>query len=240
MYKEKNNICSGRVLVDYRTSKETIESLERLGIKVYRTMPVKTLYKEVDGHSDMQIHFIGKKAFCAPEVYEYYSGLELTDIELVPCKTSLQPTYPYDIAYNVCAIGDYAICRPSHTVIEILSEYQRLGKEILNTKQGYAKCNICVVNSQSVITSDNGIYKVLKSKNLNVLKIKEGYIDLYGMQGFIGGASGLISNNILCFNGDLKTHHDGESIRDFCKNVGVDTVSLNGGNLVDIGSILTF
>ena len=40
--------------------------------------------------------------------------------------------------------------------------------------------------------------KGAKENNLNVLKIKDGYINLYNMKGFIGGASGLI-NNTLCF-----------------------------------------
>ena len=60
------------------------------------------------------------------------------------------------------------------------------------------------------------------------------------MQGFIGGASGLINKTTLCFNGDLKTHPDCNNIIDFCKNVGVDTISLNKGNLVDIGTIMQF
>lgn len=233
------NICSGRVLVDFRTHTDTIKSLKQLGVAVYKTTPITSLYDEVAGHSDMQIHFVGKKAVCTPEAYNYYMGLDLTDIELICGSKSLKSTYPDDIAYNVCSVGDYVICRPLFTAIEIISEYQRLKKEILTTKQGYAKCNICVVNSQSVITSDNGIYKLLKNKNMNVLKIKPGYIELYNMEGFIGGATGLI-NNVLYFNGDIKTHPDANNMIDFCRNVGVDTFSLNKGNLIDIGSILQF
>lgn len=233
------NICSDRVLVDFRTHTDAINSLKQLGVTVYKTTPIKTLYNEVMGHSDMQIHFIGKKAICTPEAYDYYVELNLSDIELICGSKSLKSTYPDDIAYNVCSVGDYVICRPLCAAIEIISEYQRMKKEILNTKQGYTKCNICVVNSQSVITSDDGIYKLLKNKKMNVLKIRPGYIELYNMEGFIGGATGLI-NNILYFNGDIKTHPDANNMIDFCKNVGVDTFSLNKGNLIDIGSILQF
>ena len=234
------NICSNRVLVDYRTSEESVQELIKLGIDVYKSTRVESLYEEVAGHPDMQIHFINKKAICAPEVFQYYKSLDLTDIELVCGSKPLKPTYPDDVAYNVCNIGKYVILRPLSVTIEILEEYHYLKKEILKSKQGYAKCSICVVNDKSAITSDEGVYKLLKENNLNVLKITEGYIELNKMKGFIGGASGLINNDTLVFNGDLKMNPDYENIISFCKNVGVDAVSLNKGNLVDIGSILRF
>ncbi len=226
--------------MDYRTEATTIDELHRLGASVFKTTPINSLYDEVKGHSDMQIHFIGKKAICAPEAYDYYKSFDFENIDIIPGTTALKSEYPYDIAYNVCSIGNYAICRPSYTAIEILSEYHNLKKEILNAKQGYAKCSICVVNNESAITADAGMYKLLKNNNFNVLKITEGYIELYKMKGFIGGASGLINNTTLCFNGDLRTHPDCDNIISFCKNVEVDVISLNIGNLKDIGSILKF
>ena len=239
-----SNICSKRkyknLLVDYRTDESSIEELRRLGATVYKTTPIKSLYFEIMGHADIQIHFVGKKAVCAPESYSYYKSLKLDGIELICGSNALKSEYPYDIAYNACTIGNYLICRPSHTAIEILSEYRSLKKDILSARQGYAKCSICVVNEETAITADEGMYKLLKDNKLNVLKINEGYIELYNMKGFIGGASGLIDNKTLCFNGNLKTHPDCDNIISFCNNVGVDAVSLNSGNLKDIGSILRF
>ena len=232
-------ICSDRVLVDYRTEADTINELEKMGITVYKSAPVKSLYNEVMGHPDMQIHFINDKAICAPEVHEHYKALDLSGINLVCGSSWLKPSYPDDVAYNVCNIGNFVITRPLSTAIEILSEYHYLKKIILNSKQGYAKCSICVVNHNSAITSDDGIYKLLKENNINVLKIRPGYIKLYEMEGFIGGASGIV-NNTLYFNGDINTHPDSENIIAFCKNVGVDVVSLNKGILKDIGSIIQF
>ena len=240
---EKNtppNICSSRVLIDCRTSEESIKELKRLGVLVYKSTLVKNLYDEVKGHPDMQIHFIDNKAICAPETYDYYKSLNLAGIELICGSKALKPTYPDDVAYNVCCLGECVILRPLSVAKEIFAEYHYLKKNILNSRQGYAKCSICVVNDNSAITADAGVYKLLKENNLNVLKISEGYIELNKMKGFIGGASGLINDNTLVFNGELKTHPDCDNIISFCKNVGVDTVSLNKGNLVDIGSILRF
>lgn len=235
-----SNICSKRALVDYRIESESIDELTRLGVKVYKTTPINSLYTEVDGHADMQIHFIDKKAVCAPEAYDYYKSLDLPDIKLICGSRALYNKYPDDIAYNVCSFGKYVICRPLCTAIEILTEYHYLKKEILNTRQGYAKCNICIVSDNCVITSDNGLYKLMTQHGIETLKIRKGFIDLYNMEGFIGGASGLIDNKTLCFNGNIKTHPDAENIKSFCKNAGVDVISLNNGNLKDIGSILVF
>lgn len=241
--KENNtssNICSNRVLVDYRTDEESVRELKRLGVSVYKSTPIKSLYEEVKGHPDMQIHFINGKAICTPEAYDYYKSLDLTDVKLISGSKALKSAYPDDVAYNVCSLGEYVILRPLSVAKEIFAEYHYLKKNILNSRQGYAKCSICVVNENSAITADEGVYKLLKENNLNVLKISEGYIELNKMKGFIGGASGLINDNALAFNGELKTHPDGESIISFCKNVGVDTIELKKGNLVDIGSILRF
>lgn len=235
----KSNICFDRVIIDYRTSQDTIDELNRLGIDTFLTVRIDSLYEEVNGHADMQIHFVNNKAICAPESYDYYKTLNLSGYELISGSKHLKSKYPYDIAYNVCSIGKYVICRPLCTAMEILAEYQYLKKNILNTRQGYTKCSICVVDDNSAITADEGIYKLLKKNNINVLKIRDGFIDLYDMQGFIGGASGLVDNKLL-FNGDIKTHPDYENINAFCKNSGVDIISLNKGNLTDIGSIIQF
>ncbi len=228
-----------RVLIDFRTDIETVNELNRLGYSVYKTTAIDSLYDEVKGHADMQIHFINSKAICAPEAYNYYSNLNLTGINLIQGSKPLKPTYPDDVAYNVCNIGKYVISRPLCTAIEIFSEYHYLKKEFLNARQGYAKCSICVVNDNSAITADNGMYKLLKENGINVLKIQDGYISLYNMKGFIGGASGLI-NDTLYFNGNIKTHPDYDNIKDFCNNVGVSIYSLNNGPLVDIGTIMQF
>lgn len=231
------NICSSGVIVDYRTNSDTVKELKRLGFTVYFTKHIDTLYKEVAGHSDMQIHFVNNKGICEPTVYEYYSSL-FRNVEIKCGTARLTNKYPNDIAYNVCNIGNFVVCKEKYTATEILSEYQTLNKKILNANQGYAKCSICTVNDESAITADNGMYQLLKKNDVNVLKITEGYIKLYDMNGFIGGASGLLSDSLIAFNGDIKKHPDYKNIRDFCNNVHVDVVSLNNVELQDIGSIL--
>ncbi len=226
-----------QVVTDYRTSQETVSELERLGYDVVFTKPLKKLYREIQGHADIQLHVFNGRALCAPETYSYYkAALKGVDVVCGVSKPGFE--YPNDIAYNTCGIGGYAVCRRKFTDPAIIAGYEAAGGKILDTKQGYAKCSICVVNSGSAITADEGIYRLLKKNGLNVLKIREGYIRLYDMQGFIGGASGLLEENVLAFNGDIKTHPDRDSILDFCKSCGVEVVSLANGELQDIGSIM--
>lgn len=227
-----------QIITDYRTSEVTKAELNKLGFSVIETRPITTLYAEVKGHGDMQVHIVNGKAVCEPEVYEYYKFV-LKDVEAVCGSVRIIGKYPYDIAYNTCAIGEYAVCKESHTAPEIIEEYNRLNYKIIDTKQGYAKCSLCIVDSETAITSDGGLYKQLTSIGLNILKIRPGYIHLGNMQGFIGGASGLIKPNLLTFNGDISTHPDYFNIKDFCKNSGVEILSLNNGELVDIGSFMT-
>ena len=225
-----------KVIIDYRTQAQTVKSLSELGFEVIKTTQLKSLYKEVDGHSDMQLHITDEGIICEPTLLDYYKKF-LPEYNITAGQTVLNGKYPEDIAYNVCRLGKYVICNKAFAEQKIIDYYTIRGFEFINIKQGYAKCNICVVGNEAVITSDNGIYNTLKNKNLDVLKIRQGCISLYDMSGFIGGATGLLSDSLLAFNGDIKCHPDSENIISFCRNVGVDVISLSDGQLEDIGSI---
>lgn len=220
-----------QVIIDYRADKETVQSLKGLGFKIIPSVRIGALYSEVDGHPDMQLHFVNGKCICAPEVYKYYS--DKLNVELIKGSLEIGSSYPYDICYNVCAVDGFAVCRREYTAPEILSEYKR----ILNTKQGYAKCSVCVVGNSAAITSDAGIYKLLSGSGIDVLKIRQGSVELYNMGGFIGGASGMLSDDCLAFNGELRTHPDCENIKSFCRDHGVYVTELRKGALKDIGTI---
>ena len=46
-----------------------------------------------------------------------------------------------------------------------------MGYEIINVKQGYAKCSICVVSDNAIITADKGIAKAAIQNRIDVLEI---------------------------------------------------------------------
>lgn len=233
------NKCAGGVIIDYRTSKETIKTLNNIGIEVILSCRISSLYDAVCGHPDMMIHHAGKKRFIvAPEAYNHFR-IAIPDADITMGSKSLNSKYPKDICYNAAAFGNYLICNTAHTAQEILTEYKYTEKKILNVKQGYSKCSICIIADNAIITSDSGIYKTAVNNGIDALKITEGHISLPGMSyGFIGGASGMLAKNLLAVNGDIKTHPDYNMINNFCKKYDVDIISLKKGEITDIGSII--
>lgn len=233
------NKRSKGVIVDFRMSDESVLTLKSLGIEAIKSVKIDNVIDEVCGHCDVQIHHLGANRFiCAPKAYEHYKAV-LPNADVIKGSKCLTEKYPGDVWYNAAAFGDYLICNTACTALEILSEYRSLNRKILNVKQGYAKCSICVVSNRAIITSDKGIYKIANQNEIDALLIEPGFIELYGgMDGFIGGASGLIAPNTLAVNGNIKTHKNCEDIVAFCKNHSVDVVSLNNGNIVDIGSVI--
>jgi hypothetical protein len=224
-------------IVDYRISKKSISTLNSFGIDVVLSCKLSTVAEPVSGHPDMMINHIGNDVFVvASEAYEYYKKF-IPNAKLIKGSICLEEKYPYDIRYNAATLDDYLICNSTYTAPEILSENK--SKKILNVKQGYSKCSICVVSENAIITSDSGINKVALNNEIDVLKIHEGSITLTGMShGFIGGTTGLISENMLAVNGNIKLHPDCEKIIEFCKKYDVEVVSLNDDEIVDIGSII--
>ena len=160
------------IIIDYRTSAESIDKLTEFGFNIIKTMPVKSLYEAVNGHPDMQLHRIDKDTMvCAKEVYEYYKERLPKSYSLICGEAALESKYPYDILYNAAVIGGLVRCREKYTSKKILESHRRAGRKIVNVKQGYAKCSTAVVNEHSAVTADEGIYRALTENNIDALKI---------------------------------------------------------------------
>lgn len=229
------------IIADCRADDITIKSLQKTGYTIIPTVKLDCLYDAIASHADIQIHYLGNNRFvCTPEAYEHYKKHLPEDFKLIQGAKPLGGKYPADIPYNAAALKKKLICNSSCTAIEILSEYSCSTRNILSVTQGYAKCSTCIVSGNAIITADTGIAAVAEKNNIDVLKISEGHIELKNMNyGFIGGASGLIEDRLLAFNGELKTHPDGEIIKKFCNNHGVEIAELKSGILTDLGSIIS-
>ena len=229
------------IIVDCRADNRTVYSLENAGFAVIPTIKMNCLYDAIATHADIQIHYLGNNRFiCAPEAFVHYKNRLPCGFELICGSEKLSAKYPYDIAYNVAVLKDYVICNSAYTATEILSEYKSMSKEILSVRQGYSKCSICIVNGRSIITSDKGIAAQASANGIDVLEIKPEHIKLRNLDyGFIGGATGLVKENVLAVNGDINTHPDAERIKEFCKKHNVQLFPLKDGILEDIGTIIS-
>ena len=198
-------------------------------------------------HPDMFCFNLGKNRWIFyDEIYEANRNIiDKLNLDIIIEKSPQSCGYPHDVGLNAAMFGGNLICRVKYTNEKILEYAREYGKNIIDVKQGYAKCSVCIVDENSVITSDVSIYNKICKKapqnNINALLITPGHIDLPGCgYGFIGGCSGLIKSdgkNLLAFTGDINLHPDREKIKDFCRGRGVEPVSLSGEKLRDYGSL---
>ncbi|MBR7088697.1 MAG: hypothetical protein IKI38_05010 [Mogibacterium sp.] len=177
---------------------------------------------------------------CHPDMFMCRMGADIGS-ELVRCTiTGTQPglVYPHDIAFNAACTGKYFIHNLQFTAPELLTRARELGMQLVNVRQGYAKCSTVVVDEDSVITYDRGLGKACLQAGMNVRMVTPGHVLLPGYDtGFIGGASGRIGDTVY-FNGNLSSHPDFAEIVRFIEERGLRTRWFDEWPLTDIGSII--
>ena len=175
-------------------------------------------YEPVDSHPDI-----------------YMCSLGIDKPVFFGCPEKIGSKYPENIRYNAACTGKYFIHNLKYTDPDLLKAAENTVK--INVSQGYAKCSILIVDENSIITSDVGIYNSCYGK-LNVLLITTGHIKLKNFPyGFIGGTAGRIGNTIV-FNGDLSQHPDFKRICSFISKRGLEIKYFKEYDLEDIGSII--
>lgn len=227
------------VILDHRASAKTVDALSNLDYNVIKTPRVDHIYTTICGHTDIMLHKLDEKTIvCEPTVYDYFKE-KLPDVKVIKGNTILSEKYPFDIAYNAAQIGKNLICNEKYTDSIILEYCFKNGIKIINTKQGYSKCSICIISDDAIITSDKNIALQAEKNKIEVLLVNDNKIKLEGFKyGFIGGATGLIKKDLLAVNGNINLHSDADRIISFAKKHKVKVISLNDEEIVDIGSII--
>lgn len=237
-------IPSGSValsIIDGRLPKDIENELKNKKIEIIKTCKCSELYNSIQYHPDMSLCYLGEnKIVIAPNVYDYYENvLNPYNFNLIKGTKFLENKYPKDIYYNAAIFGNYCIHNFDYTEENILNYIKEKNLIKINVKQGYSKCSICIVDENSIITSDEGIYKETIKYGIDCLLIEKGYINLFDMNyGFIGGASGLISKDEIAFLGDISKHIDHTKIKKFLNKKGKKISSLGKNELIDLGSII--
>ncbi len=230
------------VIIDSRVEPQLFEALKIYNKDCFKSFNCDFIYTPVNTHPDMQIHFTDcKTAVVAPVAYQYYKNILPDTITLIKGNSNPGRTYPEDCAYNVARMGKKIIGKLSNIDNKILEIYTQNGFEFVDVKQGYTKCNLCIIDENSAITEDEGVFKTLCSKGMDVLKIPVGFVSLKGFKnGFIGGASGFVAPNKIAFWGSLQKHPYCHEIEAFIRARNVDIIYLSSNKPEDYGSILYF
>lgn len=229
-----------KAFVDFRISDVERVRLEELDVEVLTVPPYEVLYEAICGHPDILLHIVDNKTILVHKDMnsDFISKLKTSDIDLVFSKESLVSNYPGDIMLNAVCLNGMFLHNLEHTDYNLLQLNKY--KKLINIKQGYTKCSTAIVSDNAVITSDQGIAKVLIKENIDVLIVPAGDILLPGLDyGFIGGACGLIDKNTIVFYGSLNNYAYGTEVLNFLKKHNIQPYYLSDGKLIDRGSILT-
>lgn len=215
-----------------------IKDLENLSIEAIIVPPCSDIDEKIACHADMLCHHLGgKNLILYPYDNDLSNKLSLLGLEVSHTNSKLSKTYPNDILFNSSRVGKWLICKEKYTEKAITSSVGQCN--IINTKQGYAKCSTLVVDEKSIITSDSNISSKAMQNGLNVLLISNGNIVLEGYDyGFIGGCAFKPDKNKIYFTGNLKNHKDYKIIKKFLLDRSIDIICGSSERLIDIGSII--
>ncbi len=231
----ENKVTTVYANIDEITLKTTFDELS---IKVVNVNENPFLDYPVSHHADMLASYIGKSTFLSDKhQIELCKFIEDNNGKSVIIDNIKSP-YPNDCLLNFADIGDYIICNKSILTEQIFNLLPN--KTIIDVKQGYSKCSVCICGYNTIVTDDISVYNaVLQYDNINSLLLEKGsvHINKYDY-GFIGGCCGLINKNLLLFNGDLSLHSDFDKIKKFLYDNNVNYIDIKGKPLTDIGSII--
>ena len=214
--------------------------LEKLGINAIPVPSNGYIDSRLSGHGDLSVlHTGGNVLWLAPHLRgsRFADRLNSMGFALDYPNILQSAAYPGDAQLNVCICGKYTICNRSVVPEDIVNQLTDIGFEIIDCRQGYAKCSVCVVDEGAIITADRGVEAAAREAGLDVLLIEPGYITLDGFSfGFIGGSSFKISRSKLAFTGTLDLHPSKKDILHFLKAHEMEAVYLTDRSIFDIGS----
>ncbi|MBQ8208511.1 MAG: hypothetical protein IJZ89_07250, partial [Clostridia bacterium] len=174
--------------------KKALKELEKYSDRLLLLPSFEALAEPVSAHPDMLI-------FPCPEqriLFTHKDYLSIAEDELgclefniLAIEEKAERDYPRDILLNAAVVGEKLIGRLAYISRSVMSYAQGRNMELIDVKQGYAKCSVCTVAENALITADPSISKAAKLGGIDVLDISEDGILLDGYDhGFIGGASG--------------------------------------------------
>jgi hypothetical protein len=231
-------------IVDERMPEEAKRRLLKDGFYIIEAKASKSLPKPLSSHPDMLFFFHGKTLISSAEYCEENPYIFEDIARLIPGLTIKLTNdvfggeYPRDAIFNALVIGNKIFLKKDSISSAVLEYAKAAGLEINNTKQGYPACTTLALSSESAISADEGMARVLSQSGINVTLINNGDISLPPYEyGFIGGASGVYRDK-LYFIGDYKLHRDAEKIENSIKEANLTPLSLGAFPLLDLGRII--
>lgn len=232
-----------RVIIDNRIRKIEKEKLIELGYELIEINTSTKVYPEISSHVDIFACKVRDKIIIEPTQYQNIMPYVKN---IIKGQDEIQEKYPADIKYNVCTIGKKAIHNFQYTDAKLKQELINNNYELINTTQGYTNCSIAVIDDNSAIVSDKGLYKILKFHGIDTLLV-ENNLDIKllnggnysSKKGFIGGCITRLGDSIIVF-GDLNKIDIDCRIRDFITSKNLKIIEFKEFDIIDYGGLIEF
>lgn len=232
------------LIIDERMREIEKQTLQRLGYELIEIKKSTKIYSEISSHVDIFACKVNNKIIAEKHVYDILKN-KLKKYIIIQGNSVIQNVYPKDINYNVCIVGNKAIHNFKYTDSKIVQELKKNNFELINVKQGYSNCSIAVIDENSIILNDKGLYNSLNDSGLNILfldympdiKLLNENGKYSEMNGFIGGAIARIDNNIVVF-GDLNKVDNKSYIRKIIEKKNLNIIDFSGLDVIDYGGII--
>ncbi len=194
-------------------------------------------YDAISGHPDIFCCKTNDNLIIAPNLpLQIKKTIVDSNIAFIEGEQPIGNKYPETAKYNAVCTDELLIHNFRYTDVMITRNYEDV--ELIHVDQGYTRCNLIPLPENKFITSDHGIERVLKRYNLDVLFVDPIEIILPGMKhGFIGGCCGIFEDKLF-LSGRLKYYSDGEKMKKYVQDAGIEIIELYDGPLFDGGSIL--
>ena len=230
-----------RVIIDNRMRKLEKEQLTKLGYELIEINTSTKVYSEISSHVDIFVCKVANEIIIEPTQYQ---NIMLYAKNSIKGQDEIQEKYPDDIKYNVCTIGKKAIHNFQYTDERLKQELINNNYELINTTQGYTNCSIAVIDENSAIVSDKGLYKILKFHDIDTLLV-ENNLDIKllngenysSKKGFIGGCITRLGDSIIVF-GDLNKIDINGRIRDFITSKKIKIIEFKDLDIIDYGGLI--
>jgi len=195
------------IIADQKIPQPALNKLSDFGaLLLFETTGVT--YEAISGHPDIFFCRVNGKLVVAPNLpISYKKELEKRKINFFQGELPVGKKYPDTAKYNVVCTEKYLFhnFRYTDSIITNLAE----NLDLIHLNQGYSRCNLLPLKNDHFITSDEGIFRVLKSYPFEVLFVNPENILLPGFKhGFFGGTAGVLNDKIFII-GNLNYLQDG-------------------------------
>lgn len=239
-YIEKPNLPTGEVSLVAISCKaeKAIETLHSLDIETIIIPDNPKLPFPVQSHADLQMLHLKENRILLPKEHLFTGELQ-ENFNVTVSRSVLGSSYPSDVPLNCKIINNIMICNKSTVSYEILEFAESEQMTVIDVNQGYTGCSVCVIDENTIITDDKGIFAAAQNFLNDTLLIGKDSIRLEGYNyGFIGGCCGKIDKNKLAVNGRIESHKNYKDIIDLCSRKQIEIIELTDDVLTDIGGIL--